>query len=559
MELGAQRGSVADMPLFAGDPLTPGIAATKDAKRLDRKDAPTLTKIPVLPISYADARPLLQALGGHVVPEAWRGALPITYHFGPGPAKVHLRLEFDWKLVPAMDVIAVMKGSTYPDEWVLRGNHHDAWVNGADDPVSGAVVLMEEARAVAELAKAGARPKRTVVYALWDGEEQGLLGSTEWVEAHADELRSKAVAYVNSDSNSRGFLQAGGSHTLEPFVDEIARDVVDPQTKVSVHERARAYLELHGPADAAKDVRERGALRLSALGSGSDFTPFLQHMGVASLNIGFGGEAEGGSYHSIFDSIDHFTRFGDPTFEYGIALAKVGGRTVLRLANADLLPFDASALAETVASYAREVQKLADDLRDEDGGGEPEDPGAGVRARGRPHPRAGGAPARRTPFPTSASHPSRTRWRGFRAAPLPSRRRAPSKACPRGAKRAQRGLHRPGAQAHPPRGPARAALVHPPGLCPGLLHGLRGEDAARHPRGPGAAAVGPGHPADRERGPDPGRLLGRAGAARHSVGAAGRAPPRILRLGPTRRGEASRGRARSEGNRPVSRFTNREK
>ncbi|HEY6547229.1 MAG TPA: M28 family peptidase, partial [Vicinamibacteria bacterium] len=293
MEQGAQRGSVADMPLFPGDPLTPGIGATKDAKRLDRKDAPTLTKIPVLPLSYAEAQPLLRALGGHVVPEDWRGALPITYHFGPGPAKVHLKLEFDWKLAPAMNVLAVMKGSERPDEWVLRGNHHDAWVNGADDPVSGAVVLMEEARVVAELAKAGLRPKRTIVYALWDAEEPGLLGSTEWVEAHAEELRAKAVAYVNSDSNGRGFLYAGGSHTLEPFVDEVARDVVDPQTKVSVQERARAYVQLNGPAEAAKDVRERGALRLAALGSGSDFTPFLQHLGVASLNIGFGGEGDG--------------------------------------------------------------------------------------------------------------------------------------------------------------------------------------------------------------------------------------------------------------------------
>jgi len=365
MPLGAQRGSVADMPLFPGDPLTPGVAATKDAKRLDRKDAPTLTRIPVMPISYADAEPLLRALGGNVVPEEWRGALPLTYHFGPGPAKVHLKLEFDWKLAPAMNVIAVLKGSSLPDEWVLRGNHHDAWVNGADDPVSGAVATMEEARVVGELARAGQRPKRTLVYALWDAEEPGLIGSTEWVEAHADELRQKAVAYINSDGNGRGFLYAGGSHTLEPFVDEVARDVTDPQTRVSVHERARAYVQVNGPADAAKDVKERGALRLAALGSGSDFTPFLQHLGVASLNIGFGGEGDGGSYHSIFDSVDHYTRFIDPTFEYGVALAQVGGRTVLRLANADLLPFHAPTLAETVGRYATEVQKLADDLRTE--------------------------------------------------------------------------------------------------------------------------------------------------------------------------------------------------
>jgi N-acetylated-alpha-linked acidic dipeptidase len=362
-ENGAQRGSVADMPLFSGDPLTPGVAATKDAKRLDRKDAPTITKIPVMPISYADALPMLRALEGPVAPEEWRGALPITYHIGAGPAKVHLKLEFDWKLVPALDVIAVMKGAERPDEWVLRGNHHDAWVNGAEDPLSGAVALMEEARVVGALAAAGSRPKRTIVYALWDGEEEGLLGSTEWVEAHADELAAKAVAYVNSDGNARGFLYAGGSASLEPFVNEIARDVTDPETKVSVHERARAYAQVKGRPEVAKDVRERGELRLEALGSGSDFTPFLQHLGVAALNIGFGGEDGGGSYHSIYDSFDHYTRFLDPTFEYGVTLAKVGGRTVLRLANADVLPFDPSPVAETVAGYAAEVQKLADDLR----------------------------------------------------------------------------------------------------------------------------------------------------------------------------------------------------
>jgi N-acetylated-alpha-linked acidic dipeptidase len=363
MAQGAQRGSVADMPLFPGDPLTPGVAATKDAKRLERKDAPTLTRIPVMPISHADAQPLLAALGGKVVPEAWRGALPLTYHFGPGPARVHLKLEFDWKLAPALDVIAVMKGSERPDEWILRGNHHDAWVNGAQDPVSGAVVVLEEARVVAELAKAGARPRRTIVYALWDAEEPGLLGSTEWAEAHAEELQRKAVAYVNSDSNARGFLSAGGSMTLEPFVDEVAQAVVDPQTKASVKDRLRARQQVAGSAEEAKEVRERSTLRLSALGSGSDYTPFLQHLGIASLDIGFGGEDGGGSYHSIFDSVDHYTRFLDPTFEYGLALAKVGGRVVLRLANAEVLPFDPVPIADRAARFAEEVQKLADDLR----------------------------------------------------------------------------------------------------------------------------------------------------------------------------------------------------
>jgi N-acetylated-alpha-linked acidic dipeptidase len=364
-ERGAQRGSVADMPLYPGDPLTPGVGATADAKRLDRKDAKTLTRIPVMPISYADARPLLQALEGPIAPEEWRGALPLTYHLGPGPAKVRLKLEFDWKLVPARNVIAVLAGSDRPDEWVVRGNHHDAWVNGAADPVSGAVALLEEARVAAELAQAGSRPRRTLVYALWDGEEPGLLGSTEWAEAHAAELRKKAVAYINTDGYGRGFLSMGGSHTLEPFMNEVARDVTDPQTKVSVLERARALRQVDGRPEERKEAKERAGLRLSPLGSGSDFTPFLQHLGVPTLNLGFGGEDGGGSYHSIYDSFDHFTRFGDPSFEYGVTLAKVTGRTTLRLANATALPFDPSALAETVGRYAKEVEKLAGDLREE--------------------------------------------------------------------------------------------------------------------------------------------------------------------------------------------------
>ena len=258
-----------------------------------------------------------------------------------------------------------MRGAERPDEWVVRGNHHDAWVNGADDPMSGMVALMEEARAVGELAKTGWKPKRTIVYCAWDAEEPGLIGSTEWAETHADELRRKAVVYINSDSNGRGFLGVGGSHTLEKFVNEVARDVTDPQKKISVWERARAQRILEGSAEERKEARERTDLRISALGSGSDYTPFLQHLGVASLNIGFGGEDGGGSYHSIYDSFDHYTRFGDPGFDYGVALAQVAGRVTLRFANADTLPFTFSNFADTVARYVKEVAKLADDTRDE--------------------------------------------------------------------------------------------------------------------------------------------------------------------------------------------------
>ncbi|MBI4548184.1 MAG: M28 family peptidase [Ignavibacteriae bacterium] len=364
-EYGAQRGSVKDAPLYSGDPLTPFIGATKNARRLSLKEAKTLTKIPVLPISYADALPLLKTLGGPIAPESWRGALPTTYHLGPGPTKIHLKIEFNWDIVPIYNVIAKLKGYEYPDEWIIRGNHHDAWVNGADDPVSGLVAMMEEARAISELAKTGWTPNRTIIYAAWDAEEQGLLGSTEWAEMHADALKTKGVVYINSDSNGRGFLYVGGLHTLEKFVNQIAKDVTDPQTKVSVAERARAHIIVQGTSEEQKEVRDRDDLHIYALGSGSDYTPFIQHLGIASLNIGYGGEDGGGSYHSIYDSYAHYTRFGDPTFEYGVALAQTTGRAVLRLASAEILPFEFSNFAETVGKYVKEVSKLTDDMREE--------------------------------------------------------------------------------------------------------------------------------------------------------------------------------------------------
>ena len=364
-ENGVQRGSVMDMPLYPGDPLTKGIGATKSAKRIDIKNAETLTKIPVLPISYSDALPLLKNLDGAIVPDAWRGALPVTYHFGGRTPTVRLKLEFNWDIKPIYNVIAKMRGSERPDQWIIRGNHRDAWVNGADDPTSGQVAMMEEARGIALLAKTGWKPKRTIVYAAWDGEEQGLLGSTEWVEEHADELARKAVAYINTDSNGRGFLGIGGSHTLEKFMNEVAKSVPDPQTKISVWERARADRAINGSPTARREALERPDLRIDPLGSGSDFTPFLQHLGIASLNIGFGGEDGGGSYHSIYDSFDHYTKYGDPGFAYGIALTKVCGHTTLRLANADTVPFEFSNLAETVNEYVGEVTRLADTMRED--------------------------------------------------------------------------------------------------------------------------------------------------------------------------------------------------
>ncbi len=377
---GVQRGSVADMPLYSGDPLTPGVGATKDAKRLDIKDAPTITKIPVLPISYGDAQPLLAALGGPVAPQAWRGGLGITYHVGPGSARVHLRVKSNWDLKPLYDVIAKIQGSANPDEWIIRGNHHDGWVNGAEDPISGQVALLEEARALGELLKSGWKPKRTIIYCAWDGEEPGLLGSTEWAETHADELSQHAVAYINSDSNGRGYLDLIGSHTLEKFTNDVARDIQDPETKLSAWKREQLRDIANAPSPERKqEIRQRadlrlGALgsgsdytdlRLEALGSGSDYTPFLQHVGIASLNIGYGGEDRGGIYHSIYDDFYWYTHFGDTDFVYGRALAQTGGSAVMRLADADLLPFEFGNFADTVQMYVRELKQLSQKMQDE--------------------------------------------------------------------------------------------------------------------------------------------------------------------------------------------------
>ena len=355
-EYGVQRGAVMDLPFAPGDVLTPGYGATDDAVRLKIEDAESLTKIPVLPISYHDALPLLKALEGPVAPDNWRGALPITYHIGPGPAKVHLKLEFNWDMKPAYNVIATLKGNTYPDEWVIRGNHHDAWVHGANDPISGMVALMEEARIVGELAKKGQKPKRTMIYCAWDAEEPGLIGSTEWVETHAEELKQKAVAYINTDGTGAGFLDAGGSHTLEKFFGEITKVVFDPVKKVSVFERRNAIEVLQG-RPAWSDYK------LDALGSGSDYSPFMQHLGIASFNLGFGGEDSGGEYHTMYDSYELYKRFKDPTFQYGATLVKVAGRISLRLANAPVLPFEFQQFTNTVSGYSDEVTKLVEDLR----------------------------------------------------------------------------------------------------------------------------------------------------------------------------------------------------
>jgi N-acetylated-alpha-linked acidic dipeptidase len=363
-ESGVQRGSVMDMPIYPGDVLTPGTGATKRAKRLKIEDSPTITRIPVLPVSQRDALPLLAALEGAVAPPEWRGALPITYHLGPGPAKVRLKVAFNWDSVTAYNVIARLEGDTWPEEWIIRGNHHDGWNHGAADPVSGMAVMLAEAKSVAALARAGQRPARTIVYAAWDAEEPGLIGSTEWAEHHADELHEHAVAYLNTDSNSRGFVSIGGSHVLERFLNQVVEDVTDPQTDISLKKRTQSYLLVNASDEKARDEAEkRNDLRISPMGSGSDYTPFLQHLGIASANLGFGGEGEGGSYHTLYDTYEHYTTWHDPGLAYGVALSKVGGRATLRLANAPRLPFEFAGFADNIRLYVTELEELADRMR----------------------------------------------------------------------------------------------------------------------------------------------------------------------------------------------------
>jgi N-acetylated-alpha-linked acidic dipeptidase len=366
-EMGAQRGSVMDMPIHPGDPLTPGTPSEPGAPRLDRARAQTILKIPVLPISYGDALPLLRALKGPVAPEAWRGALPITYHVGAGPAKVHLKLAFDWTVRPLYDVIVRIDGSEFPDEWIIHGNHHDAWVNGASDPTSGNVALMETARGLAELLKSGWRPKRTIILASWDGEEWGLLGSTEWVEKHAQELSAKAVAYINSDSTSKSWLDVSGSHSLQAFVNELMRDIPDPKRgKTTLFEaKVDRAIDQAKTDDEKKAIQGRRHIPIEALGSGSDYTAFLDHLTIASLNMGFGGEApDSGVYHSTYDSFYWYTHFSDADFAYGTALSRTIGTAILRLANADILPFEFSATAATLRGYASELDKLRKAVKD---------------------------------------------------------------------------------------------------------------------------------------------------------------------------------------------------
>ena len=359
-EFGVQRGSVLDMPLYPGDPLTPGYGSRGDVDRLTIEEAPTIMKIPVLPISYSDALPLLESLGGPIAPSSWRGGLPLTYHIGPGPAKVNLQLEFDWQLRTVYNPVGKLTGSKYPDEWIMRGNHHDGWAASAADPISGMVSLMEEARGIGTLLKTGWRPKRTLLYAGWDIEEPGLLGSTEWVEYYKKDIQDKMVVYINTDGTGVGFLGVGGSHALEKLVNEVSSEVMDPIHNVSLQERNRARLRTSNNPDS-----ERSDLRIYPLGAGSDYTAFVHHVGISSLNLGFGGESGGGAYHSLYDTYDHYKRFNDGDFTYGVTLAKVNSRLVLRLSESEILPYRFINLADNIKTFIDSNKKLAKKVKEE--------------------------------------------------------------------------------------------------------------------------------------------------------------------------------------------------
>jgi len=339
---GVQRGSVLDLPLYPGDPLSPGWASEPGAKRLSIAEAQTIMKIPVLPISYADAQPLLASLTGSVAPEPWRGALPITYHLGPGSTVVHMNVVMDNATRPLYDVIARIPGTDFPDQWILDGNHHDAWVHGASDPLSGAASLMETARTLAEMVRSGWKPKRTILIAFWDGEEFGLIGSTEWMEKHAAELDRSLIAYLNADNSGKGRFNVGGSHSLEAFVQELTRDVNDPTGK---------------PLAAALEANRNHDVHIAPLGSGSDYTPFLQHLGIAALDIRFASE-DSGVYHSDYDDFNWYSHFSDTNFTYGRTLSQVHTMAMMRLADAQLLPFEFTRLTATIRSYTEQVASL---------------------------------------------------------------------------------------------------------------------------------------------------------------------------------------------------------
>ena len=344
---GIQRGSFLDVPIYPGDPLTPFEPSIPGVERIAYEDAANIQKIPVQPISYGEALKILRYVEGDAVPEEWQGGLPLTYHIGPGPARVEIDLQYDYRERPVWNVFGKVEGSEEPEKFVLAGGHRDSWVLGARDPTSGAVSLLETARGVAAAVAEGFRPRRSIVFGSWGGEDFFLLGSTEWGEHFAEDLRENMIAYINRESYLAGNWSAQGNHSLQRFVIETSKDAAHPEAPTLF--------------DAWQGQQPGRPLALQPLGSGSDYTVFLDHLGVPSLSLGYG--SPNGIYHSLYDTWYYFQRFGDPGYRYGVAQADMVGRMVMRLANADVLPFDFTDAAEVVAGYLDELIELDGEAR----------------------------------------------------------------------------------------------------------------------------------------------------------------------------------------------------
>lgn len=353
-----QRGANVYDFIVPGDPLTPGWASLPGARRLRQEESPILPQIPSLPLSYKDASVILKNLAGPAVPKGWQGGLPFTYHVGPGPAVVHLKLDMTREVRTIYDIVGTITGSDEPEKKIILSNHHDAWAYGAVDPSSGTASLLEVARGFGQLLKQGWRPKRTIILGCWDAEEYTLTGSTEWGEQFADDLRKNGVACLNVDASTSGSTFAASAvPSLRRFIIETVKEFADPNGRGTVYDvwkqsggeqNIRSYAT--SPDDQPTEVK------IAILGSGSDYTVFFNHLGLPSVDMLFDGPY--GVYHSIYDNFTWMSRYGDPGFRYHALMAKIWGVMALRLANADILPFDYAAYAGDVAAYLEEVQKL---------------------------------------------------------------------------------------------------------------------------------------------------------------------------------------------------------
>ncbi|MFZ0138481.1 MAG: M28 family metallopeptidase [Candidatus Sulfotelmatobacter sp.] len=365
-DTGVQRGSVGYMFEFPGDPTTPGIASLPslpDSKRISPEQSAQMPKIPVTPLSCHDAWPILQHLGGPDSPREWQGSLPFTYHVGPGPVRVKMHLKQDYQFRTLWDVIGRVRGSEFPDEWVVAGNHRDAWVYGAVDPNSGTAAMLESVHGVGELLKSGWKPKRTMIFGSWDGEEEGLMGSTEWAEQHESELGG-AAAYFNMDVAVAGpKFGASAVPSLKQFLRDVTKAVPSPKGG-TVYEQWQKSEQPQSAAEASSESRRKpaapanGDVQVGDLGSGSDYSAFQQHLGVPSDDISSGGPY--GVYHSVFDDFAWFKKFGDPDFVYEQQMARVFGLEALRMADADVLPYDYQEYGKEIAVYLDEARKRAE-------------------------------------------------------------------------------------------------------------------------------------------------------------------------------------------------------